>query len=77
MKKRTYSVFVDEGKDGKHSYTRISALALVLKDARRIFQGALLGGSMIGLRMELRPAEEDFANDEVYKANRDRLFPTQ
>jgi hypothetical protein len=66
----TYSVFVKEGS----RYTRVTALALSLASARRLFQGILLDGAMMGLHTALRPAREDFDNSEVYDNNRRRLF---
>jgi hypothetical protein len=71
MKKRNYSLFTKEY--GK--YVRLSPFACSLNAARRLFQGALIGGSMIGYGMYLRPAEEDFDHSAKYKADRDRIFP--
>lgn len=68
---RTYSMFARE--NGK--WVRITPLALVLSSARRLFQGALLDGSLAGLAMELKPAADDYANKAIYDANRARLMP--
>lgn len=67
---RPYSVFVKEGK----KWTRVTPLALPLNSARRFFQGILLEGACNGLNMALRPAEEDYANQGVYLADKKRLF---
>ncbi len=68
--KRTYSLFAHEN----NSWTRITPLALFLAGARKTFQGALLSGATRGIKLELRPAEEDFDKADDYKANRVRVF---
>lgn len=70
MKLRTYSVFVKENE----SWTRITPLALFLPKARQTFQGALISGSMRGMNIQLRPADEDFNKADEYRANKTRLF---
>ena len=70
---RTYSLFVKEGA----RWTRITPLAMSLQSARQLFQGYLLGGSLSGYAMALRPASEDFANQAKYDADRDRIFTKQ
>lgn len=55
---KTYSVFAR--KYGNPRWTRVSGLALPLESARRVFQTALLAGSLdYGLEMSLRPALSD------------------
>jgi len=71
MNIRTYSLFVKE----KGKYVRLSALACSLKSARSLFQGALIGGSMSGHAMYLRPALDDWNNKDKYDAERNRIFP--
>lgn len=67
---RTYSLFCKEGK----KWTRLTPLALKRNDATRLFQDMLLGGTMNGFEMALRPAADDFANQVEYKANMERVF---
>jgi len=50
---RSYTLFVK--KDGK--YIRLVPSVFSLKNARRLFQGRLLAGSMNGHQMYLRPAK--------------------
>ena len=68
---RTYSLFAKEGT----KWVRISAAAFTLETARRLFQSGLLGGTMQGVKMELKRAIPDPDNHELYKANMDRIFP--
>ena len=67
---KTYSLFAKEGK----KWTRLTPLALGREHATRLFQDALLGGTMNGFNMALRPAEDDFAHEAEYKANMTRVF---
>lgn len=71
--KRPYSLFVKI--DGK--YHRISKLAMLKPQAIRFFQNALLGGSMKGFAMYLRPVKDDDTGlkPEVNDAAREKVFP--
>lgn len=73
--RRMYSLFVKEGKN----WIRLSPLSMELNSARRLFQGALLGGSLRGLHMGLRPVDGDLTDDVAREAcwnNREKYFPT-
>lgn len=72
--KRLYSLFAKV--EGRH--VRLSAGALTLDSARRIWQGALLGGSCRGIAMNLRPVDGqvELGSDRAreIEAARCRLF---
>jgi len=68
--KRTYSLFTKE--NGK--YIRLSSSAYHKDVAVRLWQSALLAGSMNGHSMYLRPAYKDDDHEQEYKDNYARVF---
>ena len=68
---RKYSLFVKDDK----KWVRLTALSFDINTSRRVFQNALLGGTLRGLNMGLRPVDgDDYDNVATYEENMEKYL---